>query len=1402
MFSHCYLRRLRLASSICVLCALQVSAQTIATGEPALELARAQQQFDEGRLREAANALEKVAAAGGKNIAASPEKMAAIRLLAQVYFRSSDYVAAAKTAEEYVRHSSQSDAEVVLILADSYLALGRTDDARVQLEKLKSALAGDSATSVDDVRVGIAIQRLTSALTSTGTKSSMDAADVPQLDFSRQRNLGEQRFEIITLAANRYLDTNQLDQAVELLNREIPSPSYGDDERTLLRLQLVDCYDRKASREEDGGKSTSYQSTLAAESHVLDSLAADFAKLRTSATDTDDFLKLLSREGVYYERLGTLARARAHILSAETPQNQNTKKALQSLAAKHFQNAAKAYQQLAERANGIDRDYNTLQTQSDATDSQASSGRGLRYRDVALCGLQRAYEALRLSSAAAGNERLMTELCRVSDQLANERQQRLLPLDPMLYEAKRARASVYASLDDRDSQKRAAAAYRELVAYWMKHPRPQPELQAAALIGLAEVLRALDNTKDAYRSALDANALISGAPIEDNAAARRNRALLNARIENSLGVTSIGLGQYRDALSYLTAADNRLQPFGERFAELRQQNEQMLLVLSRVKVYRALLNKAEAQYADAATQVREGRELRERLDVNSDSLAYHLAEASVLLAQVRDRQHQQGRSMVDPAATSALAQADAALKRARPLIETASHQNAAGKAAVELPYRYLGALAVRLHGDLDNATKEFFELARACEQQGDGKTAAKCYMQLAQLTIDQIAATPGSQRVSGKGLRDEMSRSDVAELRDLKVRRRSAIGTAAKYADRAVELFRSLDRISTSPDDGEEQTSTILPSLHFQASYLAARLQILLAAVDGQIVRLDTLLASRANKSPGAAIKPSDGLSSAEYRRRAIGLLEDAVQQAERPASTTTQVRLNRAKFFARYAPAYDLLVDLYVSSAVAENAAATFDEASPGYADIRRAIEIADLARNRTFREQIDGWRQTAGNDRKSVSFNWDIHLKEVLDPNIALLMYHLDGPQLLDSSLMHANPEIQLGGGHLFVVLNQGHELRYFRLRHVQPGSETSVALSRQIAEQLVRRHIDWIGDPEAAQDWGRAAQRALTQCLLPNELLNQLSTATAEATPASQLLIVADGALHQLPFESLLLPESSRGSDRKVHYAIDDLPPIRYGPSLSVLVGITEREIETSQSSEQLLTVGNPAYPASDRQNQIGAWKELLRQISGSDAGFVPLAHAEEECDSVYASFEESPSAIRTKLVQAEATETAVRQHIGASRFIHIAAHGCVDYQNDNLFGALVFTPGTEANDPDNDGLLQLREIYTLNFSTCELAVLSACQTYVGPQRPLEAGTSMARAFLEQGAKRVVCSQWSTDDRATTELMKSFFDAIQAARSAGKEIDYAAALQVAKRAIRQNPERAASPKYWAPFVLVGAS
>ncbi len=1391
--------------------------QTVRSNDSVAELIRAQQLYDEGAYRPAVAILERMVGATNRDQGSTPEIIAATRLLAQVYHRSADYVAADRAAERYIQLSPQPDAEMLLILADSNLALGLVDEARRQLDQATRAFTGNATANVSNARLAIEGWRIADALRRVPSKGGADAARVAhaapgtsQLPvFSPANFQQEQRFEVVALAANRLLDTNRIDEAIGLLVREGSLPAYDAGESAELKLRLADCYRRQATLAEVSADNAARQTAMAAEDRTLNSLAVDLNGQRQRAIGSDDFLKLLRREGTLHERKAELAQAVAQIQLSKNPADSSWPAPMPMSAVQNLQEAAKCYQQLASRADELDRANNTSPAASGPGESNRS-GRAHQYRDVALCGLQRVYEALRLSPVGKNNERLIAALGRVSDRLVAERSEYLLATDPALYEAKRAQASVYASLDDRVSHERAATIYRDLIAYWEANPQPQRELRAAALIGLAEMLRALDQTKDAYRFALQANSLVAEMPVGEDPISRRDQSLLVARIENSLGVTSIALGEYGDALKYLTSADQQLKRDDDRGAELRRQNEQTLLVLSRVKVYRALLHKAEAQYSEAANRVREGRQLREQLDDNGDLLAYHLAEASVRLAQARDLMQQHRMTSQDASVRAALTEAEAALDRAEPLAGVKNDENATRHNAAALPYRYLRALLLRMRGDPESAAKALSNLVHDCEQQQDDKTAAKCYMQLAQCAIDAIAAAPakGADATShGPGI---VSRTKADELLGLKLKRRTAMQQAAQYADRAVALFRHMD---AAPED--ELAVTALPSLHFQASYLAARLQILLATVDSQIARLESLLS---DGTQGTNLASADA-TPADYRKRAIDLLEDAVRQAERPASSTTQVRLQRAQFFSRYAPAYDLLVDLYVASAVGKADAARFDRASEGFAFIRRAIEVADLARNRTFREQIDGWRQTAGNEHQSIPFDWNTHIREILDSDTALLMYHLDGPQLLDAGASHAGIDITpIGGGHLFVVLHQGQEIRYYRLRHRLPGTTQDVDLSRAATAHSVRRHIEWIESLGATRDWGRAEQRALTECLLPSDLLKRLSNPVSNSeqsnrplvrkqvmetsvSPIQHLLIVTDGALHQLPFESLLLPESKDRQDRRIHYVIDELPPIRYGPSLSVLAGITERRAQREEVGDSVLTVGNPAYPAAVRQNQIPAWQDLLRQISNQKVGFVPLTHSEEECDSVYASFDNLPAASRTKLVQAAATEAAVRQHIGASRFVHIAAHGCVDYQNDNLFGALVFTPGKDVNDSQNDGLLQLREIYALNLSHCDLAVLSACQTYVGSERPLEAGTSMARAFLEQGARRVVCSQWSTDDRATTDLMKSFFNAIRYARQAGAEIDYAAALHRAKRAIRNDPERGSIPKYWAPFVLVGA-
>ncbi len=126
-----------------------------------------------------------------------------------------------------------------------------------------------------------------------------------------------------------------------------------------------------------------------------------------------------------------------------------------------------------------------------------------------------------------------------------------------------------------------------------------------------------------------------------------------------------------------------------------------------------------------------------------------------------------------------------------------------------------------------------------------------------------------------------------------------------------------------------------------------------------------------------------------------------------------------------------------------------------------------------------------------------------------------------------------------------------------------------------------------------------------------------------------------------------------------------------------------------------------------------------------------------------------------------------------------------------------PPTGRAEPGDDGFLTLHEISRLNLAGCELTVLSACVTNVGPQRPLEAGVTLAGAFLGAGSRGVMASCWSVDDRATAELMGAFFGAVRA--PGGKPVAYPDALRAARLAVKGKPGWEA-PFFWAPFVYLG--
>jgi CHAT domain-containing protein/tetratricopeptide (TPR) repeat protein len=374
-----------------------------------------------------------------------------------------------------------------------------------------------------------------------------------------------------------------------------------------------------------------------------------------------------------------------------------------------------------------------------------------------------------------------------------------------------------------------------------------------------------------------------------------------------------------------------------------------------------------------------------------------------------------------------------------------------------------------------------------------------------------------------------------------------------------------------------------------------------------------------------------------------------------------------------------------------------------------------------------------------------------------------------------------------------------------------DASVPLTHERARFLIDTYRQQLEDPNFQSGRGvKIVPEGKPEADPPSDLDNLADVFVPAAvrqrikdSGPDHVVVVPDGALHKMPLEALPLKLGL-----KARYLLDELPPLVYAPSATTLAMLAERPRvgQTSIGARDaslplsILTVSNPAYPQpTGKENKSAPGREPAANPLLGLRGQLPLLPATaEESRRIQQFFE--PKHL-TALEGAGATEEAVVKALARRpQIVHLAVHGFADDRLGNLFGALALAPPPPGQDTvENDGFLSLHEIYTLPLQDCELAVLSACDTNAGPQRPLEAGVTLAGAFLAAGARHVVASHWSVDDQSTAELMSVFFTEVTAPNQRRESLNYADALQKARMKVRNNP-RWASPFYWAPFVFIG--
>lgn len=117
------------------------------------------------------------------------------------------------------------------------------------------------------------------------------------------------------------------------------------------------------------------------------------------------------------------------------------------------------------------------------------------------------------------------------------------------------------------------------------------------------------------------------------------------------------------------------------------------------------------------------------------------------------------------------------------------------------------------------------------------------------------------------------------------------------------------------------------------------------------------------------------------------------------------------------------------------------------------------------------------------------------------------------------------------------------------------------------------------------------------------------------------------------------------------------------------------------------------------------------------------------------------------------------------------------------------GAEELPEDNDGILTASEVASLNLKGTRLVTLSACETALGGYN-FEGIHGLTRGFKQAGAKSLMVSLWSVNDRSTSIFMTEFYRQWLATGNRHR------AMRSAVAAVRTAYP---SPFYWAPFILL---
>ncbi len=585
----------------------------------------------------------------------------------------------------------------------------------------------------------------------------------------------------------------------------------------------------------------------------------------------------------------------------------------------------------------------------------------------------------------------------------------------------------------------------------------------------------------------------------------------------------------------------------------------------------------------------------------------------------------------------------------------------------------------------------------------------------------------------------------------------------------------------------------------------------------GDEVRTGDALLALARAEQASAKRQDDGRLMIAYARAT-----DALDLLEAVRADVDSLGL-RASFLSQHRDAFELTIDLAMeldrrqpsagwaakALEISERARARslLDLLEESGAGLRRGVDAALFERQRALLERLNAKadrrrRHLKREGPSATSVRLAAEMSEVraeleeVENEIrrqSPAWGSLSNPRLLEGNAIQAMLdaettllEYSLGEERSFLWAVTRDRIDSFEL----PGRQAIEAAAREVYEGF-RIH-----DPRARRADAEAAARLSGILLGP--VADRLSgTPDPGATPARRLAVVADGALHYLPFAALPHPVSDE--PLLVRYEVVSLP------SASALAVQRQTLAGRPPARESLAVFADPVFATTDPRlagagpTDLGAAALTLasadpayRDARSGDLRLDRLAWSRWEAEAIAERAGEGKALVALGF---DADLAAVRSgQLQGHRIVHFATHGIVESEHPEL-SALVLSL-YDAEGRSREGFLRLPEIYNLELDA-ELVVLSGCRTALGREIRGEGLVGLTRGFFAAGARHLVASLWRVQDRSTAELMDRFYRRLL--QGSGGRLRPAAALRQAQGELINEPEFR-DPYHWAAFAVYG--